>query len=719
MKTKFVIILIYSLLTVNCHSQPIEEKPPLAKVENVEDVYFGKKVVDPYRYMEDLKDPEVQKWLKAQSDYSRKILDNIPVRQQLIDKMLEFDKRKSERIYRLRITENDHYFYLKRTPIDETGKLFHRVGYEGKEKLLFDPEKYDNDTTKKYVINSLSPSIKGENIAFEIAPDGSESSILLIMNVQEKKLFSEQIDKCWFSSPSWLEDGSSFLYNRLQSDDVHDMNREKDSKTYLHKIGTDPTLDKEIFSREKYSELEINPEDFPMVGYDKDAKLLFGVPYTVDSRLIVYYAPVSELKNNRINWKKLFSKSDEVYNFGMTGKDLYFYTPKNAPNFQLFKIPISDLDIKKSQLVIGENPTGILKSYTINKDALYYTISENGIEEKLYRLSNDEKIATEIKLPFKAGRISLSQKGVEFDDVWVGLMGWSSDYQRYKYLPSENKFKLENLSSVAEYPEYEDLVVEELMIASHDGVKVPLSIIYKNGMIKNKNNPVLFLGYGAYGSSIYPFFSPQYLQWTEHGGIFAVAHVRGGGELGDKWRKAGFKTTKPNTWKDLVSCAEYMINENYTINKKIAIWSASAGGILVGRAMTERPDLFAAVIPEVGCMNTLRGEESPNGPVNAPEFGTVKDSTECMALLEMDSFHHLEEGKKYPATLVTAGMNDPRVIAWQPAKFAARLQAANASNNPILFWADYKAGHGIGNTKTKQIESMADILSFALWQTDK
>ena len=177
------------------------------------------------------------------------------------------------------------------------------------------------------------------------------------------------------------------------------------------------------------------------------------------------------------------------------------------------------------------------------------------------------------------------------------------------------------------------------------------------------------------------------------------------------------KTTKPNTWKDLIACTEYLISEEYTSPKKVAIYSASAGGILVGRAMTERPDLYAAVIPGVGCMNTLRGENSPNGPVNIPEFGTSQDSVECMALIEMDSYLHLQDGVEYPATLVTAGMNDPRVIAWQPAKFAARLQAANASGKPILFWADYDAGHGMGNTKSKQFESLADVMSFALWQT--
>ena len=201
------------------------------------------------------------------------------------------------------------------------------------------------------------------------------------------------------------------------------------------------------------------------------------------------------------------------------------------------------------------------------------------------------------------------------------------------------------------------------------------------------------------------------------GGIFAVAHVRGGGELGDNWHKGGYKTTKPNTWKDLISCTEYLINEKYTSSQKVAINGGSAGGILIGRAMTERPDLFAAAIPEVGSMNTVRAEESPNGPVNVPEFGTVKDSVQCMALIEMDSYLHLKKGVKYPATLVTAGINDPRVIAWEPAKFAARLEADNASDKPILLWIDYEAGHGHGDTKSKIFESLADVYSFALWQT--
>jgi prolyl oligopeptidase len=232
----------------------------------------------------------------------------------------------------------------------------------------------------------------------------------------------------------------------------------------------------------------------------------------------------------------------------------------------------------------------------------------------------------------------------------------------------------------------------------------------------NGQNPVFMCGYGAYGYSLYPSFSPQKLLWTLQGGILAYAHVRGGGELGNKWYKDGYKTTKANTWNDMIHCAEYLIDHKYSSAGKMVINGRSAGGITVGRAMTERPDLFAAVIPEVGLLNPLRVEESPNGPVNVPEFGTVKDSVECMALLAMDSYHHVKDGVKYPAILITAGINDPRVIAWQPAKFAARLQAATSSNKPVLFFLDFETGHGFGNTKTKNFENIADAFSFAFWQ---
>ena len=717
MKIKFTLAVLILAFMVQCTSKDTKKLPPLAPVKPVVDDYFGTKITDQYRYMEDLKDTSVQRWFKQQADYSRGILNSIPGRQALIDKMKEFDGRKSSRIFYVQITDNDRYFYLKQTPADETGKLYFRDGFNGKESLLFDPLTYSTDTTKKYTISTISPSYDGSKVAFDVAPNGSESSEMLTMDMKTLKLFPEKIDRCWVSSASWLPDDGGFLYNRLQSSDVHQIDRLKNSKSFLHRLGTDPSTDKEIFSGVKYPELGIKPEQFPLVIYDKDSKYIFGYLATVDNRLNVFYAPYSELTKDRINWKRLFKPEDDVYNFSTTENEIYFYTPKGAANFKILKTSLLNPDLSKAELIVPEDTQRKLNYFSLNKDGLYYTLSENGVKEKLFFLPKGENTGKEIELPFAAGSLGLSVKGLNFSDVWVYIMGWTSDYKRYRYSLEKKEFTLENLSSTAEYPEYADLTAEELMVTSHDGVQVPLSIVYKKGIKKDGKNPVFFYGYGAYGSSMSPFFSPGFLLWTNGGGILAVAHVRGGGELGDQWYKGGYKTTKPNTWKDLIACAEYLVKENYTAPGKIAINSASAGGILIGRAMTERPDLFAAAIPQVGCLNAVRMEESPNGPGNAPEFGTIKDSVECMALLEMDALHHIKDGVKYPATLITAGMNDPRVTAWEPGKFAARLQAANASDKPILFFTDYDAGHGMGNTKTKSFESMADVFSFAFWQT--
>jgi len=504
----------------------------------------------------------------------------------------------------------------------------------------------------------------------------------------------------------------------MQSNDVHSKDLKTNSKICLHAVGADTRTDREIFSREKYPELGIKSEVIPVPTYDKHSQYLFVNVRTADKRLTVFYAPAAELHADRIEWKQLTKPEDEVYNFRTTETELYVLTPKDADNFKILKTSLKNPDLGNAETVVPEDATAILASFSLVNNALYYTLSKNGVEEKLYRLPFQTKKATALDLPFQAGSIWLTTKGVKFDDLWVGLSGWTSVYKEFRYLASSDEFRLESLSEKPEHPEYVDLKVEELMVPAHDGMKVPLSLVYKKGIKKNGENPVLFYGYGAWGASVDPSFSPTFMLWTHENGILAFAHVRGGGELGERWYKGGFKTTKPNTWKDLISCAEYMVQEGYTSPRRIAINGDSAGGIMVGRAMTERPDLFAAAIPEVGVMNTLRFEETANGPLSVPEFGTVKDPVECMGLIEMDAYLHLKDGVAYPATLVTAGMEDSYVSAWQPAKFAARLQAANASGKPILFRVDYGAGHGIGeDTKTQFFAKMADVFSFALWQT--
>lgn len=709
-----ILLILNSLLLADCTS-PSQEKPPMAPIALVTENHFGTSVKDPYRYMENLKDTTVVNWLKAQANYSRKLLDQIPGRKGLVDKLREMDGRKSVSVNEVTITKNDKYFYLKTTPEDETGKLFFRDGLNGSERLLFDPTSYRSDTLK-YTLTALSPSIDGSKIAFEIAPNGSESAELLL-NVDSGKLYPEVIDRCWGFGASWLPDGERLLYLRWNSSDVHDKDRMLNSKAMLHTVGRSPDSDSEIFSRQKYPNLGIEEAEYAFVYYDPDAELLFALPMTDDRRVKAFIAPSKEIDAPIIHWKPLFKLEDEVYSFGTTKDSIFVYTPKNAPNFKILKTSLINPDMENAEVVVPESKNGTLETFDLTSDGLYYTLSKNGVQQELYFLPKGKAKATRIELPNAAGRIGIRAKSIDSPDFWVTLNGWTTDYRRYRFDPHNSEFILENLSSQAAYPEYDDLMVEELMVPSHDGTLVPLSLIYNKNIKKDGKTPVFFFGYGAYGYSMSPFFSPTYLMPTTKGAIFAVAHVRGGGELGDTWHKGGMKTTKPNTWKDLIACAEYMVREKYTTPQKITIYSGSAGGVLIGRAMTERPDLFAAAIPEVGCMNTMRMEFTPNGPPNIPEFGTVKDSVECMALFEMDSYQHIVDREKYPATLITAGMNDPRVSAWEPGKFAARLQAANASDKPILFSVDFEAGHGMGDTKTTSFHAYADVLSFALWQT--
>ena len=715
---KFKFFHVTILLFGGCSTEQTVkfEKPPLAPVAMVTETYFGKEVADPYRYMENVSDTTFMTWIKTQAAYSRKVLNSIPGRKDLLDKMWEFNKRNGTGAYRLIISDSDRYFYMKITPKDETGKLFFRDGFEGKESLLFDPQNYKKDTLQ-YTVNSLQPSIDGSKIAIEVAPNGSESSELLIINVSDGKLFPEKIDKCWYADVSWLPDGERFLYTRLNSADVFDMDRLLNAKTFLHTVGQSPYNDKEIFSRQKCPDLEIKEEELPMVYYDRENHLLYGMPLTVDRRIKMFMASADDLDKPTIHWKRIITEDDHVTNFVNGEGEMYLLTPKGAPNFKIIKISLKEPDLEKSEIVVPENKEAILEDFILTEDGLYYTVSKNGVQQELYFLSKGENTARNLPLPTAAGRIDLSSKSIDSPDLWVNLSGWTSENLRYRYDFKRQKFTKEELFPQMEYPEFNDLIVEEVMVPSHDGAEVPLSLIYDKNLKKDGNNPVMIFGYGAYGYSMSPFFSPGYLLPTTKGAIFAIAHVRGGSELGENWYRAGFKTTKPNTWKDLIACTEYLIDKNYTSPKKVAIYSASAGGILIGRAMTERPDLFAVAIPEVGSMNSTRSEFSPNGPINVPEFGTVKDSVGFFSLYEMDAYQHIVDGEKYPATLITAGMNDPRVTVWEPAKFAARLQAANASDEPILFAVDFESGHGMGDTKTTYFESMADVASFFLWQT--
>jgi len=717
MKTNtFKKIAIFSIgiaISANSFAQNKQEKAPSVPVT---DTYFGIKVEDKYRNLEDLKNEQTLSWLKAQADYTNNILNSIPGRQTLIDELTSISNRITEAISGTQIMEDGTYFYQKTTPKDQVAKLYKRNGLKGKETLIFDPESLKGEGKDIFTISSFSPNKSGKLVAVNITKNGGEMSEMILITIADNKILSDKIDRLRFGTANWLKDDNSFLYTQSPTADIHDMKAQMNIVVKLHVVGTDTTQDKLIFSKEMYPELKVTDEEIPLLGYDPDSDMLFLAPASVNSNIKLFIAKGSDLNKNKITWNLLSDRKDEIKSFAFSNKDIYLYTSLNAPKFRVLKTSIANPNLATATLVIPEDKVANLNPVTITKDGVFYTKTKNGIESTLYFTDFEGKSHKEIKTPKKSATVILTSRGSKFSDLWIRTTGWTTRGERYKYDVKTNNFTREELSTVTEYPEFENFEIEEVMVKSHDGVEVPLSIIYKKGTKKNKNTPVLFYGYGAYGMSMSPSFNPSLLLWVERGGILAVAHVRGGGELGEKWHLDGQKSTKQNTWKDVIACTEYMINEGYTNPSKTAIYSRSAGGIFVGRAITERPDLYAVAIPGVGSMNTVRGENAPNGPANTPEFGTMKIETEAKALIEMDSYLHLKEGVQYPATLTTAGFNDPRIIVWSPAKFAARLLEVNASKKPTLLKVDYEAGHTGGASKLKSYEEVADILSFALWQ---
>jgi len=355
----------------------------------------------------------------------------------------------------------------------------------------------------------------------------------------------------------------------------------------------------------------------------------------------------------------------------------------------------------------------VLFAVAAARDALYVE-SRDGAIKNVKRLPWSSKTASVVRLPLQ-GSASLMTATPVVDGAIVSLTAWTRAREIFA-VDATGKATNTKLQPLGPFDAPNDLVATEVNVRSHDGAMVPLSIIHKKSVKLDGSNPALLYAYGSYGITEEPSFGPTRLAWLERGGVFAVANVRGSGVYGEEWYKGGYKTTKPNTWKDLIACAEYLIAQKYTANTKLGILGGSAGGITVGRALTERPDLFASVIPAVGVLDMVRAEATANGVPNIPEFGTVKKEDEFRALLAMSSYHHVKNGTKYPAVMMVAGVNDPRVDVWHSSKMAARLLEASTSGKPVLLDLDYEGGHGIGDTKAQRQRQITDYYAFMFWQ---
>ena len=689
-----------------------QQKPPVAPVRPVTDDYYGTKITDPYRWMENVKAPEFQSWAKAQATYTQDMLKSLPGRERLFNRIKELDNSG------IQITSlqafGDRYFYLKAMPGDANRKLYVRDAKSGKETLLLDPEKLTQGNVH-YSVDYHAPSLDGKYIAYGISPGGSEESVLHIIDVDAGKELPDTIDRANFGVTSWLPDNKSFFYVRLNKLGPNDPPTAKYLRAlnYLHKLGADPDRDEPVFGFGLSPQVQFADTDFAIAAFAPGTDWIAGViAHGVRNEATLYYARLSELNGAKTPWRKLLDVDADVTNADIHGDDIYLLSHHNASRYQVLRTSLKHPDLAHAQVVVPAAEP-VLRDLKTAADALYVQQLDGGIGRVL-RVPYDGGKAQHVPLPFE-GSIDQIFVDERAPGAIIRAESWTKPRVTLAYDPKTNQ--LTDLQLAPPPPvDFSQIESREVKARSADGAMIPLSIVLKRGTPLNGTAPTILNGYGAYGITQDPAFIPTLLSWLERGGIFAVAHIRGGGEYGEDWHNAGRMMTKQNTISDFIACAEYLIQNKYTSSKKLAIRGGSAGGITVGGSITQRPELFAAAADLVPASDMLRFETSPNGPPNVPEFGSIKTEDGFKGLYRMSAYHHIKDKTAYPAVLVTTGINDPRVDSWEAAKMAARLQAATSSGKPVLLRIDYDAGHGMGSTKPQQEELTTDTYSFFLWQ---
>jgi prolyl oligopeptidase len=712
---------LFLLLLSFAHSPTAQIKPPVAAVHNVTDDYFGTKIVDPYRWMEDAKSTDFVQYLKAEADYARKFLDNLPLRKELLDRINKLDAAQSTDIRRIKRLPNGKYLYLKTPPNEATQRLYLRDGLNGTETLLIDPDRFSTSETR-WAISYFVVSPDGKYIAYGLAANGSEQITLRILEMSTRRDLKETIDRMdWeYSQPEWRPDSNSFFYTRLQdfAPGMPATERLKKKRAFLHVLGTDPASDKAVFGIGSSTSVTVGEADTPIIYVP------IGVlsPYAIGmlkhgdaNAVTLYSAPLASLEKPNVPWRKICDSADSVTQFAAHGDSIFLLTSKDAPRFKILRTSLSNPDLTHAVTVIAPGEA-VITSIDSALDALYVTQLRAGISEVMRVGWKGESKYEQVKAPAASSSV-VWEASPRLAGVLIASTAWTRSGTLYLYTPQTRSFTDTGFFPKHPLEAQANLESREVLVKSHDGVMIPLSIVYKHGLKLDGSNPTLLFGYGAYGIIDYPDFHPFMLAWFERGGIYAVAHVRGGGAYGEEWHLAGQKQNKPNTWKDFIAAAEYLIAKKYTSSQHLAGQSGSAGGILIGRAITERPDLFAAAIIDFGFLDMLRNETTANGVPNMQEFGSVKDEEGFKGLYEMSAYHHVKENTRYPAVLLTVGANDPRVDVWHSAKMAARLRVASTSGKPILLRVDYGGGHGnIGSTKEQLKALLADTYSFLFQQ---
>lgn len=678
--------------------------PPKTRVEVVEDNVHGEKVADPYRWLENGSSPETQEWTTEQLAYTHKVLDAQPVRPAIKQRLASL--LQTGEIHPPQVRGN-YFFYTKRQGDQNQPILYVRQGPNGADRALLDPNKLSTEGV--VALDWWHASQDGKYVAFGTSPGGSEISTLQVIETATGKLLAEKIDRCRFADVAWLPDNSGFYYTKYpRPGDVPPGQEAYNRHVFFHKVGEnlDGRADKLIFGEGR------SPQELPSLSISDDGRWLVVKAGVTFDRTDLF---IKDLSKTDSEFLPIIVGKNNLYDVEFAGSDLIIHTNENAPKYHVFRaaataprrddwkeiIPQSDAVLKSLKIVGGK----ILAEYQSAGVSSLRLFDVNG--KQLNNLDTPS-----------IGQIENLGGGAKSNIAFYNFETFVSPQSIYMYdLASGKTTQWATLPAPLNPQDYE---IKQVQYTSKDGTKVPMFLVYKKGLQLNGKTPTLLAGYGGFNISRKPTFYGWLQLWLEHGGVYADAGLRGGDEYGEQWHRAGMLDRKQNVFDDFISAAEYLIAQKYTDRDHLAIYGRSNGGLLTAAALTQRPDLFRAVICGVPLVDMLRYQNFQIARLWIPEYGTAENPEQFKFISAYSPYQHIKEKTQYPATLIFTSDGDTRVDPLHARKFAARLQAnaTNEPDRPILLRIEPKAGHGAGKPISKQIEEWADIMTFLFWQLE-
>ena len=708
-------VLVGGIALLAAAALPAPPAPP--PVRPVTETHFGVTVTDPYRYFENAKDPGLASYFKTQSTYTRTVLDALPGRAALAQRIAQLDNV-SESVGDVQPVGGT-YFYQKRPAGANTTLLYARATAGGAERVVLDPDRFATSKNQHYTIDYYTPSQDGRYVAVGVSEGGSEKTVLHVLNARTGGLLADVIDRAVSVAPSWRNDGRSFYYFRTPKPRPNAAQSERDTKgvARLHVLGREPDRDPAVFGYGVSPRIPLAPEDFGIVAVSPRTRwALAYVAHGVQNEVQLFAAPASSALGARAPWRKIADYADDVIGAVAAGDTLYLNSHKGASRHRILALDLRRGSLASARVVVPDS-SRVIEDFTLAGDGLYLRDLEGGLS-KLRRLAVGPTGApgalSDVALPY-VGAVGAVTSDPMVPGATFSEASWTQSTRWFRITPNGPVF--DSGLRKQHDPDYSGIVSQEVLATSADGTKVPLSIVMQKNTALDGSHPTLVDGYGAYGIVIRPSFSATRLAWLERGGVYAECHPRGGGEYGEDWHFGAHIATKQRTIDDFVACAHYLIDQKYTQPAKLAGEGTSAGGVTIGNAIVQHPELFGAALDVVGDTNAVRDEFAEGGPANIPEFGSILNKTGWDALYATDAYLHVKDGVAYPAVLAVTGANDPRVAPWIVGKFAARLQAATSSGKPVLLRVDYDAGHGfLGSSRTQGQQLATDEFAFLLWQ---